>query len=132
MQIQVRCNCGEGDCSEWAIIELQGLVESQTSIGDEIRNLEIGRLCHSSCLEGSYTFTVGYHELTGTKMILKKPLLVLQKSKTVVNGGDKRGELQIVGIIRQKILFKTRPKALISRSHVKERKVLNLRSSNAE
>lgn len=57
---------------------------------------------------------MGYHELTGTKMILKKPLLVLQKSKTVVNGGDKRGELQIVGIIRQKILFKTRPKALIS------------------
>lgn len=50
-------------------------------------------------------------------MALKKPLLVLRKSKAVVGGTDnalERGELQIVGIIRQKFLFKTRPKALIS------------------
>lgn len=46
-------------------------------------------------------------------MALKKPLLVLNKRKAV--GGEEPGlELEVIGIIRHKILFKSRPKALIS------------------
>ncbi|KAL5657840.1 hypothetical protein ACJX0J_031003, partial [Zea mays] len=67
-----------------------------------------------------FTFTVGYHELAGTKVTLKKPLLVLRKKK--VNAGAQEEEpptaaeveLEVIGIIRHKILFKDRPKALIS------------------
>ncbi|KAK8943895.1 hypothetical protein KSP40_PGU010323 [Platanthera guangdongensis] len=85
MQIRVKCNCGEGECREWAIIE------------------------------GNYTFTIGYHELSGTKMHLKRPFLVL-RTKKVETVGDSNSsvELHVVGIIRHRILFKTRPKALIS------------------
>lgn len=56
---------------------------------------------------------MGYHELTGSKVTLKKPLLVLKKLQLDEVEG-KATELVVVGIIRTKILFKTRPKPLIS------------------
>ncbi|GFP87652.1 hypothetical protein PHJA_000908900 [Phtheirospermum japonicum] len=123
MQIQVKCSCGKDGCPEWAIVELQGVVEAQPSFQDPIQNLQIGILCRPSSQE-SYTFTVAYHELTGTKVTLKKPILVLKKIKLrdeeeEEEDGDvnsRRVELDVIGVIRHKILFKTRPKALISSS----------------
>ncbi|KAK6135317.1 hypothetical protein DH2020_030959 [Rehmannia glutinosa] len=120
MQIQVKCSCGEGSCPEWAIVELQGVVEAQPSYVDRLQNLQIGVLCRPSSQE-NYTFTVGYHELTGSKVTLKKPLLVLKKIKLQDEEEETEGdvsstkvELDVIGVIRHKILFKTRPKALIS------------------
>ncbi|KAL3521517.1 hypothetical protein ACH5RR_019666 [Cinchona calisaya] len=129
MQIKVKCGCGEGKCEEWAIVELQGVVEAQPSFQDRLHNLQIGLLCRPSSQE-TCTFTVGYHELTGTKVPLKKPMLVLKKVKKEVLDeevkeatedkeedigiANSRAELEVIGIIRHKILFKTRPKALIS------------------
>ncbi|KAL0371677.1 UNVERIFIED_CONTAM: hypothetical protein Scaly_0849300 [Sesamum calycinum] len=80
MQIKVKCSCGESNCPEWAIVELQGVVEAQPSFENRLQNLQIGVLCRPSSQE-NYTFTVGYHELTGTKVSLKKPILVLKKIK---------------------------------------------------
>lgn len=45
MQIQVKCSCGEEKCPEWAILELQGVVEVQPSFKDRLQNLQIGILC---------------------------------------------------------------------------------------
>ncbi len=65
---------------------------------------------------------IGYHELEGTKVALKKPIAILKKIKHS-DGMDidpqlaatpVSVEMQVVGIIRHKLLFKTRPKALIS------------------
>lgn len=52
-------------------------------------------------------------------MALKKPLLVLKKKREMDDDGENSSkshctELEVVGIIRHRILFKTRPKALIS------------------
>uniref|UniRef100_B9I4B9 Chromosome transmission fidelity protein 8 n=1 Tax=Populus trichocarpa TaxID=3694 RepID=B9I4B9_POPTR len=83
----------------------------------------------------SYTFTVGYHELTGSQVTLKRPLLVLKKVKGFMdvdqaddNSSNNKGdlpsskvELDVIGIIRHKILFKARPKASKPQSLVKER-----------
>ncbi|KAK1415256.1 hypothetical protein QVD17_31032 [Tagetes erecta] len=122
MEIKLKCSCGESNCREWAIIELQGVVEVQPAFQDRIQNLQIGLLCRTSSQE-TYTFTVGYHELSGSKIPLKKPLLVLKKniikSDMEIDQNDdqidsSRVELEVIGIIRQRILFKTRPKALIS------------------
>uniref|UniRef100_A0A7N0ZTC1 Chromosome transmission fidelity protein 8 n=1 Tax=Kalanchoe fedtschenkoi TaxID=63787 RepID=A0A7N0ZTC1_KALFE len=118
MQIPIKCGCG-GECQEWTIVEVQGVVEVQPAFKDQFQNLEIGLLCRPSSQE-TYTFTVGYHELTGSKVPLKKPLVVLKKvengtSDQEIVAAHKRVELEVVGIIRQRILFKTRPKALISR-----------------
>ncbi|XP_020577644.1 chromosome transmission fidelity protein 8 homolog isoform X2 [Phalaenopsis equestris] len=127
MQIRLKCSCGAEECREWAIIELQGVVESHPSIGENLQNLEIGRLCCVS--KGNYTFTVGYHELSGTKVALKKPLLVLRKKKVEAacesDYADPSGvELEVIGIIRDRIIFKTRPKALISKPQVKDKKAV--------
>ncbi|KAL6554668.1 hypothetical protein OROHE_007407 [Orobanche hederae] len=120
MQIRVKCSCEKDNCPEWAIVELQGVIEAQPSFQGRLQNLQIGVLCRPSSQE-NYTFTVGYHELTGTKVTLKKPILVLRKIKLQeeeeaceVNVNHTRVELDVVGIIRHKILFKTRPRALIS------------------
>ncbi|KAL5538033.1 hypothetical protein UlMin_041759 [Ulmus minor] len=110
MQIQIKCSCGD-KCPEWAIVELQGTVEVQPHFQETLQNLQIGQLCRPSSQE-TYTFTVGYHELTGAKVKLKKPQLVLKKVK---HSDSERVELEVIGIIRQRILFKTRPKALISK-----------------
>ena len=72
-------------------------------------------------LQETYTFTIGYHELTGSRVALKKPLLVLKKVKhseadSSADSISSTVELDVVGIIRQQILFKTRPKALITSS----------------
>ncbi|KAI4347528.1 hypothetical protein L6164_008337 [Bauhinia variegata] len=127
MQIRVKCKCGEGSCHEWAIVELQGVVEVQSPFQDRLQNLEIGTLCRPSTQE-AYTFTIGYHELTGSKVPLKKPLLVLKKiihpDASVDQSSESNPkakaemELQVVGIIRHRILFKTRPKALISKPSI--------------
>jgi hypothetical protein len=65
---------------------------------------------------------VGYHDLTGAKVTLKKPLLVLRKKKP--SGSNQEPpttaadvELEVIGVIRQNILMKDRPKALISSNH---------------
>ncbi|CAM8938263.1 unnamed protein product [Rhodiola kirilowii] len=125
MQIRVKCGCGE-ECQEWTIVEVQGVVEVQPAFREQFQNLEIGKLCRPSSQE-TYTFTVGYHELTGSKVPLKKPLVVLKKVEIDASGQEtastlKKVELEVVGIIRQRILFKTRPKALISTPQVVEKK----------
>ncbi|TKY45150.1 Chromosome transmission fidelity protein 8-like [Spatholobus suberectus] len=120
MQIRVRCNCGEGSCQEWGIIELQGVVEPQPGFHDSLPNLQIGTLCRPSSQE-IYTFTVGYHELTGSKVPLKKPMAVLKKVRHPDGESGCKVELHVVGIIRHKILFKNRPKALISKPQITSR-----------
>jgi hypothetical protein len=45
MQIRVQCGCGESSCPEWAVVELQGVVQPQASFASDIRGLHIGRLC---------------------------------------------------------------------------------------
>ncbi|CAH9111305.1 unnamed protein product [Cuscuta europaea] len=118
MQIRVKCSCGE-NCPEWAIVELQGVIEAQPAFADRLQNLQIGVLCRPSSQE-IYTFTVGYHELTGNRITLKKPMLILKKKKLLKEENTENNsanvELDVIGIIRQKILFKTRPRALISKS----------------
>ena len=56
-------------------------------------------------------------------MSLKKPMLVLKKVKQSSSGPElmtdaahipPKVDLEVVGVIRHRILFKTRPKALIS------------------
>ncbi|XP_004512765.1 uncharacterized protein [Cicer arietinum] len=120
MQIRVKCNCDEGNCKEWGVIELQGVVEPKPGFDESLAGLQIGTLCRPSSQE-VYTLIIGYHELTGSKVPLKKPLLVLKKVKHMDGESCGQVELQVVGIIRHKILFKTRPKVIISKPQMTSR-----------
>ena len=55
--------------------------------------------------------TVGYHRLEGKLVLLKKPLAVLRRQE-----GCEEGEAayEVVGVVRSKWSFKTRPLALIT------------------
>lgn len=61
MQIKVKCDCGEINCLEWAVVELQGVVEAQPSFKDRIQNLEIGILCRPSDQVLSFALSVSDH-----------------------------------------------------------------------
>lgn len=137
MQIKLKCNCSKEDCKEWAILELQGAIDVQPAFQNKLQNLQIGSLCRSS-KQDNYFFTVGYHELEGKKVPLKKPLLVLRKQKEVdmvdvdahiPEVKCSTVEYEVIGIIKQKILFKTRPKALITKPEVKEKKTTTSNAS---
>jgi len=60
MQIRVQCNCEEGNCVEWGIVELQGVVEPQPGFQDSLANLQIGTLCRPS----SQVTTILFHHFT--------------------------------------------------------------------
>jgi hypothetical protein len=78
-------------------------------------------------VQSTYKLVIGYHEVEGTRVTLKKPLVILKKVKGIddmeVDAGATGDpalstsapvEMHVVGIIRHKLLFKSRPKALIS------------------
>mmetsp|Transcript_72929 Transcript_72929/g.229541 ORF Transcript_72929/g.229541 Transcript_72929/m.229541 type:complete len:134 (-) Transcript_72929:91-492(-) len=120
MIIPVKCSCG--DCPEWAMVELQGDIQvHDTSL---LQNgLDVAAMCLST-QGGGLTMTIGYHQLDGKKVPLKKPLAILSKKK--LGGEDsKEVEYEAIGILRHKFLFKNRPKALISKpeSTAKKQKV---------
>ncbi len=54
--------------------------------------------------------TIGYHQLEGRRQALKKPVAVL--SKVAGNGGG-GASYEVLGVVRERYLFKSRPRALI-------------------
>ncbi|CAH8871929.1 unnamed protein product [Trichobilharzia szidati] len=95
-----------GEVDEWLLIELQGDVLSKT--GDPLAGRNLGDL-HFSRQNGDPVFLIGHHVLFGKLHDLEKPLLITKKCTT-------SGTLsyEVVSVIRRKLLFKTRPKPIIS------------------
>lgn len=58
MQIRVKCNCGEGNCVEWGVVELQGFVEPQPGFQGSLANLQIGILCRPSSQVTTILFSI--------------------------------------------------------------------------
>lgn len=58
MQIRVKCNCGEGNCAEWGVVELQGVVEPQPGFQGSLANFQIGTLCRPSSQVTAILFSI--------------------------------------------------------------------------
>lgn len=131
----------DGKAQEWVLVELQGRVESLTS--EEVS--QIGVLLAGQ--DGkTLQLTVGYHQLEGKKVPLKKPLAILSKVQREGDQADaqqqqqqepsqplqpqgsnpeamdvsqpqgtKQTAYEVLGVVRYQYLFKTRPRALISK-----------------
>ena len=86
-----------GEETTWTMIELQGVLEST---GGRLEGQELGEF---RVAEGGKdaTLTIGSHELQGKLVTLPKPLLATRK------GED--GAVVVVGVVRNKYVFKTRP-----------------------
>ncbi|GLC46605.1 hypothetical protein PLESTM_001896000 [Pleodorina starrii] len=103
--------CPEGKVVDWVLVELQGKLENLT---DE-ETSEIGVLLSKDKDGKALQLTIGYHQLEGKRVPLKKPLAILSKSGSTSHAGDTSTSYEVVGVIRDQYLFKTRPRALISK-----------------
>lgn len=90
---------------EWAIIELQGDLVSQTNSSFEGKF--IGDLHYTK--SGQPLLIIGHHLLRGKEVSLEKPLALLKRQAVDTSGI----EFNVQCIITKKLLFKTRPTPIV-------------------
>ncbi|XP_065569989.1 chromosome transmission fidelity protein 8 homolog [Artemia franciscana] len=96
------------DPEEWALIELQGDLNSRSD--EPISGKHIGDLHYTK--DGTPILIIGHHIMYGKIQDLEKPLVLATKQTNTVK--TSKIEYTIYAIIRRKLLFKTRPKPIIS------------------
>jgi len=102
-------------CEEWCIVELQGILE--TKDGVSLANLWIGDLHFDA--GGRPQLIIGHHLLTGSCVKLDKPLAVMKKvTKQPLFDEDIENctSYEIMALVKRKIIFKNRPKPIISKT----------------
>jgi chromosome transmission fidelity protein 8 len=97
----------------WAMIELQGEIERiiEAIPGEPF---DVGTLTATD--DTSVQLVIGYHRLEGTKMALKKPVAILEKieSNDDDDNDDNEVRYKVIGVVREKLIFKQRPRAIIT------------------
>ncbi|XP_045766932.1 chromosome transmission fidelity protein 8 homolog [Maniola jurtina] len=107
MQIYVNCKTEtEGGIPEWAIIELQGLVQMKKENQNE--PTVVGDL-HYFSRNRQPVLILGHHVLNGKEVKLEQPMAVIEKA----TDGDNHF-YKVKAIVKKKLLFKSRPKPIIS------------------
>ncbi|XP_045496108.1 chromosome transmission fidelity protein 8 homolog [Colias croceus] len=107
MQIYIDCKSETNSgVPEWAIIELQGLVQTKkelmsgpTAVGD----------LHYFSRNKHPVLILGHHVLNGKEIKLEQPMAVIEKE--TINGYI---DYKVKAIVKKKLLFKSRPKPIIS------------------
>ncbi|XP_050664564.1 chromosome transmission fidelity protein 8 homolog [Leptidea sinapis] len=107
MIVYIDCKTkSEGGVPEWAIVELQGLIQTKkdnlsgpTTVGD----------LHYFTRNRHPVLILGHHVLNGKETKLEQPMAVLEK---VEEDGEMR--YQVKAVVKKKLLFKSRPKPIIS------------------
>lgn len=117
VQVLVKINDDSQSVKEWAIIEIQGELESST--GDSIGGKLIGHLIFSS--KGRPILIIGYHILYGKIVENNPPLAILKRSRSSqvlssnpVYNDTVSTDFTVLALVKKRITFKTRPKPIIS------------------
>lgn len=114
VQIVISSTGAEG-LAEWVLMELQGEIEARYSTG--LAGNLLGDLHYTT--EGIPVLIVGHHILYGKVIHLEKPFAVLVKHTPGKQDCDELGretgtQYLVTALIKNKILFKTRPKPIIT------------------
>jgi chromosome transmission fidelity protein 8 len=99
---------------EYCMFEFQGQVVHEAGLTE---GFTIGALSAHEVKKDTVCLQVGYHRLEGTKVPLKKPIVVLvREGQDNGQGLGSQEEASFIAraVIRCKFIFNTRPKALIS------------------
>uniref|UniRef100_A0A915E026 Uncharacterized protein n=1 Tax=Ditylenchus dipsaci TaxID=166011 RepID=A0A915E026_9BILA len=128
--MQIKLIPNENGIPEWIAIELQGAFEFNADMSGK----SIGHLAWMQ--DGTVGFVIGHQYLEGKLTDLQRPFLVINKASLrgmngvsatehTFNSGDQITastlpktsikRCDIMGVIRRKILFNTRPKPIVPR-----------------
>ncbi|XP_056643922.1 chromosome transmission fidelity protein 8 homolog [Diorhabda sublineata] len=91
---------------EWSIIELQGDLKSHSESNFE--GQFIGDLQYTKT--GIPILIIGHHLIYGKETKIEKPFALIEKQEV-----DGKIEFVVKAIIKNKIIFKTRPKPIVAK-----------------
>jgi len=118
MQIPIKL-AKPGEIPEWCLVELQGTLDMSNveTLGEH----SIGDLVFTK--QGEPILIIGHHELRGKEVKLDKPILILRKKKSAdinesqdlhMSSAAAQMHFEIQGVAKRKILFKNRPKPIVT------------------
>ncbi|KAL3859936.1 hypothetical protein ACJMK2_010115 [Sinanodonta woodiana] len=120
VQIVIKVPREDNTLSEWAMIELQGSLETRHPVA--LNGRFIGDLHFTK--KDVPVLIIGHHILYGKVVTLEKPFAVLVKDseqrsenepmETEDENVNKGTSYSVTAIIKKKLLFKTRPKPIIA------------------
>lgn len=107
----------EGE-EEWSLLELQGHLDPR-DVQQTLDSLPLGVLEVDASNSKEYSLVVGNNKLVGKLVRLDKPLVVLTHDNDArpdaIALAEHDEHWRAVGVVRSKIVFKTRPQPIVKR-----------------